>query len=101
MDDAFDNGGDPRTDYKYIKIRNTKAAAPHVAKIHDIYQTYAHVGGKALLCMDNNVERDALFLRGDAERLFMSDALAETCAWGELGSVFMATWTHDAQYRLS
>lgn len=32
------------------------------------------------------MSRDALFREGDADRLFMPGALAETCAWGGLGS---------------
>jgi hypothetical protein len=79
--------GHPTADYIFAKIRNRESPlTAHIGKIEDAYQNYAHAGGKALLCIDNKASRDALFREGRADRLFMSVALAETCAWGGLGS---------------
>lgn len=78
--------GHPLTDYAFIVVCNLPSAlTAHIAKLHGPYQNYAHTGGKTLLCIDNDASRDALFGQKGVRRLFMSDALAETCAWGVLG----------------
>ncbi|KAH6617558.1 hypothetical protein F5144DRAFT_551992 [Chaetomium tenue] len=92
---AFNDAGHPVTNYILVAVRNLPSPlTAHIAKLHDPYQNFAHTGGKALLCMDNDASRDALFGQKGVGRLYMSDALAETFArehgadWRDLEAIW-------------
>lgn len=75
----MENVGHPTTNYVYLGIIN--APSP-LDRAEPIYQNYIHAEGRALLCTENFARRDVLFGQAGVERLYMSDALASSCAWG-------------------
>ena len=81
MEPAFEEIGHPVSDYCFVYISNLDHAPTNPsASPEPIAQNYVHVGGKALLCINNFAKRDRL--RGRPERMFWSDMMANSCVEG-------------------
>jgi hypothetical protein len=76
---AMGEAGHPTSSYTPIRVHNLAPfAPPNVDRPQSMYQNYVHVGGKAILCMNNFADRDGLW--GRPERLYWSDLMAASCA---------------------